>query len=205
MQTVASVEHVQASIFSGAGFGTYYYDIDQAYSCHTNFTTQNNGTVKCSPTTGLSLNDINSNYLVAMNNTQLAADMDTYCGKRVVVSVEGKPLDLPLFIGDGCERCGTGSASDDVWDPNAAPGLDFSFSILSELSKSACANGHVSISWEIVDETLYNFDTKGLGVAQSPSTGGYSVCSTSPSASDMPSSRMASATAPGDIPCSTDR
>jgi hypothetical protein len=163
--------HAQATIYSGTGFGTYYYDVKQVNACNNDFSLQNTGPVECSLMTALSLNQVNSQYLVAMNHTQLVGDMASYCGKRVIVSANGVPSSLPLFIGDGCQRCGTGSASNDVWDSNGAPGLDFSYSVLSELSESACSNGHISISWEIVDDTLYSFDTNSLGTPQGPVAG----------------------------------
>lgn len=158
----------QSTIASGTGFGTYYYDIEQVQACSDDFGPQNQGPVECSSSTALSLDQLDSNYLVAMNHTQLIGDIGTYCGKRVVVSVNGVPSSLPLFIGDGCQRCGTGSSTSDVWDPNGAPGLDFSYSVLSQLSASACADGHISISWEIVDDTLYNFDTNAPDSPQGP-------------------------------------
>ena len=148
----------QSTIFSGSGFGTYYYDMQDIQACGTDFEYQNMGVVECSPQAGLTLDDINSNYIVAMNNTQLSGDMAKYCGKRVNVSVNGVASDLPLFIGDGCQRCGTGSSSNTEWDSTGAPGLDFSYSVLNELSGgAACNDGHVSITYEIVDDTLYNF------------------------------------------------
>ncbi|EED14721.1 hypothetical protein TSTA_041960 [Talaromyces stipitatus ATCC 10500] len=150
----------QQSIFSGAGFGTYYYDVENVDDCGTSFKYQNMGPVMCNQETALTLNDINSNYIVAMNNTQLGSDPSLYCGKKVVVSVNGQASDLPLFIGDGCQRCGGGSLDATTWNAQAAPGLDFSLSVLNEISGGAgCTNGHVDITWEIVDETLYNFDT----------------------------------------------
>jgi hypothetical protein len=51
-----------------------------------------------------------------MNNTQPSADVSLYCGKKVIVSVNGQLSDMPLFIGDGCECCGTGSAAATSWD-----------------------------------------------------------------------------------------
>lgn len=165
----------KSTIYSGAGFGTYYYDIEQIQACGANFEYQNLGYVGCSNYLPLSLNAVNSNYIVAMNNTQLRGNLALYCGKRVIVSVNGVPSSLPLFIGDGCERCGTGSSSNTVWNPTGAPGLDFSYSVLSELSSTACAAGHNSITWEIVDETLYNFDTNAPGLPTGPvSPGGGS-------------------------------
>ena len=161
----------QAAIYSGTGFGTFYYNVGQVHACSNDFTFQNEGLVECSLSTALSLDQINSEYLVAMNHSQLIGDMAMYCGKRVIVSVNGVPSSLPLFIGDGCQRCGTGSPSSTVWDPNGAPGLDFSYSVLSELSANACIDGHIPISWEIVDETLYNFDTNASGSLEGPKVG----------------------------------
>lgn len=170
----------QDTIYSGTGFGTYYYDVQQIDACGTSFEYQNVGGVHCSLETTLSLTQINSNYLVAMNNTQLSADMSLYCGKKVIVSVNGQPSDLPLYIGDGCERCGTGSATATSWDAAGAPGLDFSYEVLNELSGgAACADGHIDISWEIVDETLYNFDSTGSGAAQGPTSGSDNQASSS--------------------------
>jgi hypothetical protein len=148
----------QQTISKGSGFGTYYYDMKDIKACGTDFEYQNMGVVRCSPQAGKTLDDINSNYIVAMNNTQLGADMDKYCGKKVVVSVNGKESDLPLFIGDGCERCATGPSDAKTWDSTGAPGLDFSYSVLNELTGGkACDDGHAAITWEIVDETLHKF------------------------------------------------
>lgn len=148
------------TISKGSGFGTYYYDVEQVDACGTSFSAQNQGTVMCSHIDTLPLTEINSNYVVAMNNTELRSDMAQYCGKKVIVSVNGKKSDLPLFIGDGCQRCGTGSSNAKTWDAQGAPGLDFSYSVLNELSGgSACDDGHIDISWEIVDESLHKFNT----------------------------------------------
>jgi hypothetical protein len=159
--------HGQNVIFSGTGIETYYYDLQQVDACGTSFAAQNTGQLECSLETVLTLDQVNSDYVVAMNRTQLIGDMANYCGKKVIVSINGQPSSLPLFIGDGCERCAGGSASSNTWDPNSAPGPDLSYTTLSELSSSACADGHIDITWEIVDETLYNFDTNGSGTPQS--------------------------------------
>ena len=158
--------HAQTAIYSGTGFGTYYYNIGQTNACGSDFAAQNEGFVECSPLAALSLNQINSEYLVAMNHSQLVGNMAKYCGKRVIVSVNGVLSSLPLFIGDGCKRCSTGSSS--IWDPNGAPGLDFSYSVLNDLSANACPDGHISISWKIVDETLYNFHKNETGSLEGP-------------------------------------
>jgi hypothetical protein len=151
--------HAQQTIYGGAGFGTYYYDVEQIDACGNDFSNQNLGDVECNYYTGLSLDQIDSNYVVAMNHTQLLQDMSLYCGKQVIVSVNGVASDLQLFIGDGCARCATGSDTSTVWNADGAPGLDFSYSVLNELSSSACDAGHIDITWEIVDVTLYDFTT----------------------------------------------
>ena len=164
---VASCVHAQDVIYSGTGFGTYYYDVEQVEACYTDFSNANLGNVECN-NAALSLDQINSDYLVAMNHTQIVGDLGLYCGKQVIVTVNGVQSDLPLFIGDGCQRCGTGSSSSTVWNADGAPGLDFSYSVLSELSSAACDAGHIDISWEIVDVTLYDFDTNAPGSPEGP-------------------------------------
>lgn len=107
-------------IYWGSGFGTLYYDVKNVSSCSgDNFTEQNTGLVSCSPVIGQSLNALNTNYLVAMNNTELEANLHLYCGKQVIVYINGQPSSLPLFVGDGCGRCSKGSltASKFEWDP----------------------------------------------------------------------------------------
>lgn len=159
----SSLFAVQASaanvINSGQGFGTYYYDIKQTKACNADFTNENKGNVECSFSKALSLNQLNSNNVVAMNHTLLAGNLKKYCGKRVIVTVNGKQSSTPFFIGDGCVRCATGSSTSTHWNANGAPGLDFSFSALNQLSSQACNAGHVDISWEIVDETIHTFNT----------------------------------------------
>ncbi|ELR10690.1 hypothetical protein VC83_08331 [Pseudogymnoascus destructans] len=181
----SSRAYAQQSLNQGSGFGTYYFDVEQIETCGTSFAAQNQGGVMCSHIASLPLTDINTNYVVAMNNTLLRGDMAKYCGKKVVVSVNGVASSLPLFIGDGCERCGTGPSTSDTWEANGAPGLDFSYSVLNELSGSACADGHIDITWEIVDEKLYNFDTDGSGTVQGPASGGSSSGSSSSAAAKV--------------------
>ncbi|KAL4887985.1 hypothetical protein BDV59DRAFT_196836 [Aspergillus ambiguus] len=156
------------TISRGSGFGTYYYDVDQVHACGTAFEFQNSGPVGCGVENYISLNQIDSNYLVAMNNTQLVGNWNTYCGKRVIVSVNGQSSSLPLFIGDGCTRCSNGPESTNVWNPAGAPGLDFSYSVLNELSANACADGHISITWEIIDEMIYPFDHTSSYISRIP-------------------------------------
>lgn len=74
------------------------------------------------------------------------------------MTINGQASDLPLFIGDGCERCATGASDADSWNPNGAPGLDFSYSVLDQLSNGqACQDGYADISWQITDETIHQF------------------------------------------------
>ncbi|KAJ5318602.1 hypothetical protein N7476_005022 [Penicillium atrosanguineum] len=154
----------QSVIHSGKGFGTYYYDIEQVDACGTNFEDPNSGGVMCSSATLLSLDQMNTNYVVAMNNTQLGENPSLYCGKKVIVSINGQRSDMALFIGDGCQRCGVGSSLSTIWNAEGAPGLDFSYTVLSKLSEgSACSDGHVAVSWEILDESIYDFDDSSSG------------------------------------------
>jgi hypothetical protein len=57
------------NIYNGTGFGTYYYDVKQVDACGNDFALQNTGLVECSLLTVLSLDQINSNYLVAINHS----------------------------------------------------------------------------------------------------------------------------------------
>ncbi|KAL5089494.1 hypothetical protein Trisim1_005190 [Trichoderma cf. simile WF8] len=179
-QTIASVGLFaklalsQSVINSGNGFGTYYYDVVDRNGCGNNFANINTGFVECNQFTGLSLNQINSNNVVAMNRTLLASNFAKYCGKKVVVSFNGVPSSQQFFIGDGCERCATGPSTASVWNPNGAPGLDFSLSGLDGINSNGCFAGHLDISWQILDETLYNFDTNAPGQPTGPVSGGGS-------------------------------
>ncbi|KAL7930230.1 hypothetical protein V8C35DRAFT_313313 [Trichoderma chlorosporum] len=161
-------------INSGTGFGTYYYDVVDTNGCFDDFSNINQGFVECNQQTGLTLNEIGSNNLVAMNRTVLASNFAKYCGKQVIVSVNGVASSIPFFIGDGCERCATGPATASVWNPNGAPGLDFSLSQLDALNSNGCNAGHINLSWQIVDTTLYNFDTNAPGQPTGPVNGGGS-------------------------------
>ena len=147
-------------ISQGSGYGTIYYDVEEpTTSCvGDNFSEQNTGPVSCSPQRGESLNTLGTNYLVAMNNTELEANLDLYCGKQVIVYVNGKSSDLALFIGDGCGRCGTGPSTQTQWNPTGAPGLDFSATVGNKLSQGqACEDGHFEIAFEIINKTIHDF------------------------------------------------
>lgn len=155
---LAASAFAQDAILHGKGFGTYYYDVRQPQSCGADLSLQNRGNVMCNFHSALSLNDINTNNLVAMSNLPLKtkAGRAQYCGKRVIVTVNGVVSETPFFIGDGCERCAHGT--DATWNPSGAAGLDFSYTALNALSPLACQTGHIELSYAIVNETLYQFD-----------------------------------------------
>ncbi|KAM0469986.1 hypothetical protein ACHAPX_010170 [Trichoderma viride] len=158
----------QTVLNSGTGFGTLYYDVEDVNGCQDDFSNQNLGFVECNFSTGLSLDQMNTDNVVAMNHTLLAGDLAKYCGKKVIVTTNGVAHDLDLFIGDGCARCAGGSSTNTVWNPDGAPGLDFSFTVAQQLNSDACFFGHFDLSWEIVDETLYDFDTNAPGQPTGP-------------------------------------
>lgn len=149
----------QSVINSGQGFAIEYYDIKNPHVCDWSYDTANQGNVACNHMNGLSLNKIDFNYLFAMNNTLFHTILSLYCGKKVVVSVNGKLSNLPLFIGDGWGRCSMGPSTSRTWNSNAAPGIDLSHEVLEALSGDACHVGHVEISWEVFDEQVHEFDS----------------------------------------------
>lgn len=130
---------------------TMYYDINGAGTCGaaqgiTNFGIEGGYTL-CEPSDvsqAKTLKQRGTNNIVAMSNTILGANKAKYCGKKVVVTWEGKVRDdLDLFIWDGCEAC------------NANDGLDFSSTIFGTITND-CAAGRIpdKMSWEIVDDTV---------------------------------------------------
>jgi hypothetical protein len=155
----------QEVITRGAGYGTYYYDVLDVARCGSDFTEANQGPVECSPNRYWTLNDVHSNYLVAMNHTQLAGDLGRYCGKKVMVAVNGIDSGLPLFIGDGCVRCAMDLSPSSAWNADGSPGLDLSYGVAETLASSVCDTGHIEISWEIVDELVYQFDPSEPGTS----------------------------------------
>ncbi|KAJ6783284.1 hypothetical protein PWT90_02191 [Aphanocladium album] len=148
----------QEVLLQGTGFGTYYYDVQQRRTLAADFTLQNQGGVMCNWGTTLSIDKINSNNLVAMSNVLLKTEAGraTYCGKRVIVTVDGVRSSMPFFIGDGCERCAYGSSA--KWNATGAAGLDFSYTALAALSPLAYQQGHIDIEYSIVNKTLYHFE-----------------------------------------------
>ena len=147
----------QKTLFTGTGTGTYYYDIHEVQVRGIDFTDQNMGNVGCSAS-ALSLDQISSNYIVAINNTQLHENLPELCGKKVILYVNGRRSNVPLFVGDGCARCAVDS------------GVDLSYSVLNDMMQGmAWEKGHTTIRWEILDQNIYTFDTASEG--RSPATG----------------------------------
>ncbi|KAJ5117570.1 NACHT nucleoside triphosphatase [Penicillium atrosanguineum] len=129
---------------------------------------------------------MNTNYVVAMNNTQLGENPSLYCGKKVIVSINGQRSDMALFIGDGCQRCGVGSSLSTIWNAEGAPGLDFSYTVLSKLSEgSACSDGHIAVSWEILDESIYDFDDSSSGSLSASGSTDFDVAAVQPLAQSV--------------------
>lgn len=151
--------HSATVISEGSGWGTYYYDVTDTDVCGSNFASIDSGDVTCGWYSAITLDQVDSDYLVAMNVTQLEDNLTTYCGMQVIVSVDGVASDLPFFIGDGCERCSQGSVDQTTWNVDGSPGLDFSYTALNTLlDGAACDDGYHAITWEIVDTKLYSFD-----------------------------------------------
>ncbi|OKL59066.1 hypothetical protein UA08_05608 [Talaromyces atroroseus] len=143
--------------FSGTGFGTWYYDLEESEICGYDVSSLNNGNALCGWYTARTLEQVGSEYLVAMNDTQLKEDLTGYCGMQVIVTVNGVTSDLPFFIGDGCQRCSEGSPDATTYSESGAPGLDFSYPALNALSGGeACDDGYIEISWEITDNKIYD-------------------------------------------------
>ena len=147
----------QNQLLSGAGDATFYYDINGGGTCGPangiSSYPETGGYCMCewnnpSPKT---LGSYNTNNIVAIPNQLLRNNLSKYCGKKVVVTIDGKERDdLNLFVWDGCEAC------------NANDGLDFSSTTFGDLfGANRCPAGRIKgeLSWKIVDEQVqpYNF------------------------------------------------
>ena len=71
----------QSVIYSNEEFGTYYYNAEQVDAWGTTFKDPNSGGVMCSSAI-LSLDQVNTNPYVDMNNTQLRETPRLYCGQK---------------------------------------------------------------------------------------------------------------------------
>lgn len=146
----------QKIIAEGKGYGTMYYDVVSPKVQHYDWSVANSGALQCSFSTKISLDDVHSNYIIAINATELRQNRNKYCGKRVIVDVGGVTSDKQFFIGDGCKHCALDTKSG-KYNPHGAPGLNFSYLALMELSCDAYAKGNIEIGWKIVDEEVHSF------------------------------------------------
>jgi len=142
-----------ASVAGQAIDATFYYDMNGPGTCGASQGIKDfgieGGYTFCEPSDvskAKTLKQRGTNNIVAMPSSILAANPSKYCGKKVVVTWEGKKRDdLPLFIWDGCEKC------------NENDGLDFSSTVFGDIAGTAnCGAGRIpnKMTWEIVDETL---------------------------------------------------
>jgi len=143
-------------LHQGKGDATFYYDITGVGPCGpvNNIKTpfaENQGYTMCegrnpSPKR---LIQYGTNNIVAMPNGILRNNLKKFCGKRVIVSVNGKERsDLKLVIWDGCQAC------------NGNGGLDFSSTVFAKLfGQNKCGAGRIkgAISYKIVDEQVIPF------------------------------------------------
>ena len=143
------------TLLTGAGDATFYYDIHGGGTCG-----PANGISSYPETSGYAmcewynpnpkeLKSYNTNNIVAMPNHLLNGNLDKFCGKKVVVTIDGHERDdLNLVIWDGCEAC------------NANDGLDFSSSIFGNLfGAKRCGEGRIKgeLKWKIVDHQVMPF------------------------------------------------
>ncbi|KAJ3062588.1 hypothetical protein HDU98_001534, partial [Podochytrium sp. JEL0797] len=133
-------------LISGSGDGTYYFDItgagcaDQPYLAET-LVTVAQGYTSCEKYNGMPLAARGDNNIVALAIDQMNGNKDTLCGKRVIVSYDGKVVPGTFVVWDSCVAC-TGGVR-----------LDFSLGALLEIEPNTCHMGVVpGISWEVTDE-----------------------------------------------------
>jgi len=143
-------------LYQGRGDATFYYDITGVGPCgpangiRSPFP-ENQGYAMCEWTSPnpKRLIQYGTNNIVAIPNQLLRPNIRKFCGKRVIVSVNGKERsDLRLVVWDGCEAC------------NGNGGLDFSSTIFAKLfGQNRCAAGRIKgeITYKIVDEQVIPF------------------------------------------------
>ena len=148
---------VQAStndiLYQGGGDSTFYYDITGVGPCgppngiYTPFP-ENEGYAMCEwyNPNPKRLIEYGTNNIVAIPNGILRDNIRNYCGKRVIVTIDGvERSDIPLVVWDGCEAC------------NENGGLDFSSTMFAELfGENRCVEGRIrgEMTFRIVDEQI---------------------------------------------------
>lgn len=146
LASIATACTAKDLIANGIGKASYSYDIQNPVRCGVDLTNRNNGPLVCG-LDRLTPNQVNSSYIVAMNDTELRGNLERYCGKRVIIKVDGKASPERFFIGDGCQACAT------------SPILALSYSAVEQLNPNICYEGLTDISWEILDEDVYPFQS----------------------------------------------
>lgn len=130
-------------LFRGEGFATWYYDLSNGGLGPCGIQAPENlGVPNCS-SAGLTLSEIGSSNIVAMNRTLLQSDLSHWCGKEVSIFVNGQKVpNMNLFIGDSCFRCASESA------------IDLSATALTKISPDGCQDGKLNVTWEIYNKTI---------------------------------------------------
>jgi hypothetical protein len=135
---------------------TFYYDINGAGPCGpvngiASFS-ETNGYAACEPSAGYqTLKERNTNNIVAIPVSLLSQNKASFCGKRVVATVNGvERNDLNLVIWDSCVAN----------DARGNGGLDVSSTIFADLvGTDRCGEGRIKneLSWRIVDDQLIDW------------------------------------------------
>jgi hypothetical protein len=140
-----------ASLYSGSGSGTFYYDVT-GRSCSGPSYAENQGYPTCTsfdPAKWKKLSEYGTNKIVAIDNTLLQGQgRANLCGKQIQVFKDGVEVPGgPFVVFDGCEACIGGSR------------IDFSLSALDQIDNgNACRDGLVpGISWKVTNNQIIPF------------------------------------------------
>ena len=141
-------------VYSGSGSATYYYDVKTMCPQDPNGYPENKGIPKCASNTPgpnqKSLKEVNSNNVVAMDNTVLSKDRAKYCGKEITIMHNGAKVNPPdggsFYIWDGCAACIGGGR------------IDLSVSGARLVSSDACNRGVIpGVTWSVSDKQVKAF------------------------------------------------
>lgn len=141
-------------LYSGSGSATYYYDVKTSCPQDPNGYPENDGYPTCASFTKgpdqLTLRQLGSNNVVAIDRDFLKTRRDSLCGKAITVMVNGQKVTPPdkgeFFVWDGCEACVGGVRA------------DFSVSGARNVNPDACGRGVVpGISWKVSDTQVRKF------------------------------------------------
>lgn len=144
-----------ADLYSGSNiYGTFYYDIRGAVCPGIITFPENDGYPSCASfapgPNQLTLRQLNSNNVIAIDNNLLGSNRAKYCGKKVIVTYNGQQITAPdggdFFVWDGCAACIGGTI------------IDFSLSGLQRVTANACTVGKVpGVSFRVVDVVVRQF------------------------------------------------